>query len=84
MADTNTVNNEVKATTEEARNKAEQIIAAAEVEARSILSSTQTKVAARLHQLEIAERKLGNERESILVYLNNLKQVMDQINKDIK
>ncbi len=71
-------------TSEQARVKAEAIIAAAEAEARSILSSNQTKVAARLHQLEIAERKLGHERESILVYLNNLKQVIDQINKDMK
>ncbi|MEI7419619.1 MAG: hypothetical protein WCK24_02025 [Actinomycetes bacterium] len=73
-----------KQTTELARIRAEEIIAAAEAEARAILSSNQTKVAARLHELEIAERKLGHERESILVYLNNLKQVIDQMNKDIK
>ncbi|NBR64460.1 MAG: hypothetical protein EBS85_02100 [Micrococcales bacterium] len=73
-----------KQSTELGRIRAEEIINAAEVEARSILSSNQEKVAARLHQLEIAERKLGHERESILVYLNNLKQVIDQSKKDLK
>jgi predicted transglutaminase-like protease len=72
-----------KATTEEARNKAEEIIAAAESEARAILSSTKAKVAERLHVMESSERKLSKERESIMVYLNNLKQVIDQISKDI-
>jgi len=73
-----------KQTIEQTRIKSEEIIAAAEAEARAILSSNQVKVAARLHQLEVAERKLGHERESIMVYLNNLKQVIDQVNKDIK
>jgi hypothetical protein len=34
--------------------------------------------------MESAERKLSNERDSIMVYLNNLKQVIDQVSKDIK
>jgi len=73
-----------KATTEAARTKAEEIIVAAESEARAILSATQIKVTQRLRQMESAERKLSNERESIMVYLNNLKQVIDQVSKDIK
>jgi hypothetical protein len=72
-----------KTSTEQARAKAEQIIAAAEAEARNIIAGTKSKVAERLTQLEEAERKLTNERDSILVYLNNLKQVIDQIDKDI-
>jgi len=71
-----------KKTTEEAKAKAEQIISAAEIEARSILSKAQAKVAQRLQQLEVAERKLSHERDSILVYLDNLKQVIDQIKRD--
>lgn len=73
-----------KATTEEARNKAEEIITAAESEARAMLAATQVKVTQRLHFMESAERKLGNERDSIMVYLNNLKQVIDQVSKEIK
>jgi len=73
-----------KATTEEARNKAEQIIVVAESEARAILAATQAKVTNRLHVMESAERKLTNERDSIMVYLDNLKQVIDQVSKDIK
>jgi cell division septum initiation protein DivIVA len=73
-----------KATTEEARNKAEDIIVAAEGEARAILASTQAKVKERLHVMESAERKLAQERESIMVYLGNLKQVIDQVSKDVK
>jgi hypothetical protein len=72
-----------KATTEAARTKAEVIIVAAESEARAILASTQTKVTQRMHQMETAERNLANERESLMVYLNNLKQVIDQVSKDI-
>lgn len=72
-----------KKTTEEAKTKAEQIISAAEIEARSILAKAQEKVAQRLQQLEVAERKLSHERDSILVYLDNLKQVIDQIKKDV-
>jgi hypothetical protein len=34
--------------------------------------------------MESAERKLSHERESIMVYLNNLKQVIDQVGKEIK
>lgn len=71
-----------KTSTEQARAKAEQIIAAAEIEARNIIAATQSKVAERLTQLEAAERRLTHERDSILVYLNNLKQVIDQIKKD--
>ena len=73
-----------KATIEEARNKSEEIIVAAESEARAILSATQAKVTQRLHVMESAERKLTNERDSIMVYLNNLKQVIDQVSKEIK
>ncbi|MBU6144290.1 MAG: hypothetical protein KGQ56_02335 [Acidobacteria bacterium] len=72
-----------KSSTEQARLKAEQIIAAAEIEARNIISGTQSKVAERLSQLESAERKLKHERDSILVYLENLKQVIDQIKRDV-
>jgi hypothetical protein len=73
-----------KGTTEEARNKAEEIIVAAESEARAILAATQAKVKERLHIMESAERKLAQERESIMVYLGNLNQVIDQAGKDIK
>jgi hypothetical protein len=73
-----------KSTIEEARSRSEQIIAAAESEARAILSATQSKVNHRLHVMETAERKLIHERDSIMVYLKNLKQVIDQVNKDIK
>ena len=38
----------------------------------------------RLHVMESAERKLSNERDSIMVYLNNLKQIIDQVSKEIK
>lgn len=72
-----------KASTEQARAKAEQIIAAAEIEARNIVASTQAKVAQRLSQVESEERKLAHERDSILVYLDNLKQVIDQIKKGV-
>jgi len=68
---------------DEAREKAESIIAAAELEARSDLAEAQAKVATRLHKLDNEERKLALEKEGILTYLNNLKQVIDQINKDI-
>jgi hypothetical protein len=33
--------------------------------------------------MESAERKLTQERESIVVYLNNLKQVIEQMSKEI-
>ena len=72
-----------KKTVDEAREKAEAIIAAAELEARTDLADAQAKVAARLHKLDTEERKLALEKEGILSYLNNLKQVIDQINKDI-
>jgi len=68
---------------DDAREKAEAIISAAEIEARSVLADAQAKVAERLHTLDTEERKLALEKESILNYLNNLKQVIDQINKDI-
>ena len=68
---------------DEAREKAEAIIAAAELEARTDLADAQAKVATRLHKLDNEERKLALEKEGILTYLNNLKQVIDQINKDI-
>ena len=73
-----------KAATEEARNKAEGIIVAAEAEARAILASTRAKVAERLHVMESSELKLSQERESIMVYINNLKQVVDQVGKEIQ
>ena len=73
-----------KASIEDARNKSEQIIVAAESEARAILSATQSKVTQRLHIMESAERKLAHERDSIMVYLDNLKQVIDQVSKEIK
>ena len=72
-----------KKTVDEAREKAEAIIAAAELEARTDLSDAQAKVAARLNKLDNEERKLALEKEGILTYLKNLKQVIDQINKDI-
>jgi vacuolar-type H+-ATPase subunit H len=68
---------------DDAREKAEGIISAAEIEARSVLADAQTKVAERLHKLDTEERKLALEKEGILTYLNNLKQVIDQVNKDI-
>ena len=68
---------------DDSRAKAETIIAAAELEARSVLAEAQTKVSVRLHKLENEERKLLLEKESILTYLNNLKQVIDQVNKDM-
>lgn len=73
-----------KSAVEAARTRAEEIILAAESEARSILAATQVKVTNRVHIMESAERKLANERDSIMVYLNNLKQVIDQVSKDIK
>jgi hypothetical protein len=72
-----------KKSIEEAREKAEAIIAAAEAEARADLAQAQAKVSARLSNLDKEERKLSVEKEGILTYLNNLKQVIDQINKDI-
>ena len=72
-----------KKSVDEAREKAEAIIAAAELEARTDLADAQAKVAARLHKLDNEERKLALEKEGILTYLNNLKKVIDQINKDI-
>jgi hypothetical protein len=33
--------------------------------------------------MESAERKLTNERDSLMVYLKNLKQVIDQASKEI-
>jgi len=72
-----------KKSVDEAREKAEAIIAAAELEARTDLADAQAKVATRLHKLDNEERKLALEKEGILTYLNNLKQVIDQINKDI-
>lgn len=68
---------------DEAREKAEQIIAAAETQARSNLAEAQAKVAARFHKLESETRKLSMEKESILTYLNSLKQVIDQVNRDL-
>lgn len=72
-----------KASIEEARIRSEQVIVTAEAEARAILAATQVKVNQRLHVMESAERKLTQERDSIRVYLNNLKQVIDQVSKDI-
>jgi hypothetical protein len=34
--------------------------------------------------MESAERKLAQDRESIMVYLGNLNLVIDQVGKDIK
>ena len=68
---------------EEARKRADEIIANAEIEARAILSSTQAKVAQRLHFLEAEERKVKQEKSSILVYLENLTAVIEQITKDV-
>ena len=58
---------------EEAREKAEGLIAAAELEARSVLAEAQSKVAVRLHKLENEERKLTLEKDSILTYLKEYK-----------
>jgi len=71
-----------KASVEQARVKAEQIIQAAELEARNIIAGTQSKVAERIAELENAERKIKHERESILVYLENLKAVIDAMKKE--
>jgi vacuolar-type H+-ATPase subunit H len=71
-----------KASVEQARVKAEQIIQAAELEARNIIAGTQSKVAERIAELENAERKIKHERESILVYLENLRAVIDAMKKE--
>ena len=72
-----------KKSSEDARQKADRIIGNAEVEARAILTSAQSRVAQRLQQLEAEERKFNHERESIVAYLENLKQVIEQIKKDV-
>ena len=72
-----------KKSAEDARQKADRIVGNAEVEARAILTSAQSRVAQRLQQLEAEERKFNHERESILAYLENLKQVIEQIKKEV-
>jgi hypothetical protein len=63
-------------TTESARKKADAIIAAAEVEARSVAAQAQKDIEERYESAKSKLEKLQSERESVEVYLRNLRNVL--------
>ena len=63
-------------TTDVARKKADAIIAAAEAESREILSKTQSEIEKKYAEEKSRLEKLQSERESVEVYLRNLRNVL--------
>ena len=63
-------------TTESARKKADAIIAAAEAEARSVSAQAQKDIEERYESAKSKLEKLQSERESVEVYLRNLRNVL--------
>ena len=63
-------------TTDIARKKADAIIAAAEAESREILSKTQSEIEKKYAAEKSRLEKLQSERESVEVYLRNLRNVL--------
>jgi chromosome segregation ATPase len=63
-------------TTESARKKADAIIAAAEAEARSVSSQSNQDLEHQYAQAKTELERLQSERESVEVYLKNLRNVL--------
>lgn len=63
-------------TTDIARKKADAIIAAAEAESREILAKTQSEIDKKYTSEKSTLEKLQSERESVEVYLRNLRNVL--------
>jgi F0F1-type ATP synthase membrane subunit b/b' len=63
-------------TTEAARKKADAIIAAAEAEARTITAQAQEDIENRYAKAKSELEKIQAERESVEVYLRNLRNVL--------
>jgi vacuolar-type H+-ATPase subunit H len=63
-------------TTDAARKKADAIIAAAEAEARTVTAQAQDDVEKRYAQAKSQLEKIQAERESVEVYLRNLRNVL--------
>jgi hypothetical protein len=64
--------------TNEARRKADGIIAAAEAEARNLVSSAAREAEARIAAAQEQIQKLEAQRESVEVYLHNLRHVLNR------
>lgn len=63
-------------TTDAARKKADAIIAAAEAEARTVMTQTQEDIENRYAKAKSELEKIQTERESVEVYLRNLRNVL--------
>ncbi|MFM2030489.1 MAG: hypothetical protein RI927_109 [Actinomycetota bacterium] len=63
-------------TTDAARKKADAIIAAAEAEARTVMTQTQEDIENRYAKAKSELEKIQAERESVEVYLRNLRNVL--------
>jgi cell division septum initiation protein DivIVA len=68
-------------TTTFTRQKADAIIAAADAEARSIIASAQIAAAREIALATEATVKISSERDSVDVYLKNLRAVLDSAGK---
>jgi cell division septum initiation protein DivIVA len=64
-------------TTLATRKKADAIIAAADAEAREILSDAKNEAATRLAQANKEVERIQGERDSVEVYMRNLRKVLD-------
>ena len=72
-----------KRTRDEAKEKAEQILVNAEAESRAILAEAENKTRLEVRRLKTAIAKLNNERDAVLIYLRNLRAVVDTAEQSI-
>ncbi|MEO0027780.1 MAG: hypothetical protein RL716_1111, partial [Actinomycetota bacterium] len=64
-------------TTDSARKKADAIVAAAEAESRQIAAETQASIEAQLNKAQADLAAVIAERDSVEVYLRNLKEFLE-------
>ena len=64
--------------TSEARKKADGIVAAAEAESRNLIGQARSEAQAKLDAANFELSRIQAERESVEVYLRNLRQVLER------
>jgi cell division septum initiation protein DivIVA len=72
-----------KRTKDEAREKAEEILVAAQTEARAIVAEAENKARNEVRRLKAAIGKLNDERDAVAIYLKNLRTVVEAAEKSI-
>ena len=72
-----------KKSTHETRLKVDAMVAAAEAEARTILSDAHSKADTELREAEAKLRRLEVEREAVSQYVENLKSVFERLQANL-